>query len=82
MYDGDTPQPSAAAQSAPLSDWTTVKSGNSYDGDEDLLESTLAGGGTLKDHLLDQISIAALPPDKRLICLTLIDSIEDRKSVV
>jgi len=77
IYDGDTPQPSPAAQSAPLSDWTTVKSGNSYDGDEDLLESTLADGGTLKDHLLDQVSIAALPPDKRLICLTLIDSIDE-----
>jgi len=77
IYDGDTPQPSPSAQSAPLSDWTTVKSGNSYEGDEDLLESTLAGGGTLKDHLLDQVSIAALPPDKRLICLTLIDSIDE-----
>ncbi len=77
MYDGDTPQPSPTAQSAPLSDWTTVKSGNTYDGDEDLLESTLAGGGTLKDHLLDQVSIAALPPDKRLICLTLIDSVDE-----
>ncbi len=77
MYDGDTSQPAPTAQSAPLSDWTTVKSGNTYDGDEDLLESTLAGGGTLKDHLLDQVSIAALPPDKRLICLTLIDSVDE-----
>src|SRR5579871_3882399 len=77
IYDGDTPQPSPAAQSAPLSDWTTVKSGNSYDGDEDLLESTLADGGTLKDHLLDHVSITPLPPDKRLICLTLIDSIDE-----
>lgn len=77
LYDGDTPQPVPTVQNAPLSDWTTVKSGNSYEGDEDLLESTLAGGGSLKDHLIDQVSIAALPPDKRLICLTLIDSIDE-----
>ncbi len=77
LYDGDTPQPAAAAQSSPLTDWTTVKSGNAFDGDEDLLESTLADGGTLKDHLLDQISIAALAPDMRLICLTLIDSVDE-----
>jgi len=77
LYDGDTPQPAPSAQSAPLSDWTTVKAGNGYDGDEDLLESTLAGGGTLKDHLLDQLSIAALAPDARLICLTLIDSVDE-----
>ncbi|MGZ5931417.1 MAG: RNA polymerase factor sigma-54 [Rhizomicrobium sp.] len=77
LYDADTPQPAPSAESAPLSDWTTVKSGNSFEGDEDLLESTVAGGGTLKDHLMDQLSIAALPPDKRLICLTLIDSVDE-----
>ncbi len=77
LYDGDTPQPAAAAQSSPLTDWTTVKSGNAFDGDEDLLESTLADGGTLKDHLLDQLGIAALSPEKRLICLTLIDSVDE-----
>jgi RNA polymerase sigma-54 factor len=77
LYDADTPQPAPSTESAPLSDWTTVKSGNTFEGDEDLLESTVAGGGTLKDHLMDQVSIAALPPDKRLICLTLIDSIDE-----
>jgi RNA polymerase sigma-54 factor len=77
LYDGDTPQPVAAQQGTPLSDWSTVKSGNSFEGDEDLLESTVAGGGTLKDHLEDQLTIAALSPDKRLIGLTLIDSIDE-----
>jgi RNA polymerase sigma-54 factor len=77
MYDGDTPQPAPVAQSGSLTDWTTVKSGNAFEGDEDLLESTLAGGGTLKDHLTDQVSIAALPPDMRLICLQLIDSVDE-----
>jgi len=77
LYDGDTPQPAAAAPSAPLTDWSTVRSGNSFEGEEDLLESTLADGGTLKDHLLDQLGIAALSADKRLICLTLIDSVDE-----
>ncbi|HXC55110.1 MAG TPA: RNA polymerase factor sigma-54 [Rhizomicrobium sp.] len=77
LYDGDTPQPAAAAQASPLTDWTTVKSGNAFEGDEDLLESTLADGGTLKDHLLDQVSIAALSAEKRLICLQLIDAVDE-----
>ena len=45
-----------------------------FEGDEDGLESTLAGGGTLKDHLEAQLAIAALTPDDRLICLALIDA--------
>ncbi len=78
MYDGDTPQPAPPqGDAAPLTDWTTVKSGNSFEGEEDFLESTLADGGTLKDHLLDQLGIAALAPEKRLICLTLIDSVDE-----
>jgi RNA polymerase sigma-54 factor len=47
------------------------------DSDEDLLESTVAGGGTLKDHLEDQLTIAALSHDKRLIGLALIDSVDE-----
>src|SRR5271156_19655 len=31
LYDAATPQPAAAAQSSPLTDWTTVKSGNVFD---------------------------------------------------
>ncbi|HLJ53116.1 MAG TPA: hypothetical protein VKT24_07000, partial [Rhizomicrobium sp.] len=77
LYDADTTAPPAAQQGAPLSDWSTVKSGNNGDGDEDFLESTVAGGGTLKDHLQDQLTIAALSPDRRLIGLTLIDSIDE-----
>jgi RNA polymerase sigma-54 factor len=77
MYDGGDAQPTASSQAAPLTDWTTVKSGNSFEGDEDFLESTLADGGTLKDHLLDQVSIAGLDPEKRLICLQLIDSVDE-----
>ena len=77
LYDGDTPQPAPSAESAPLTDWTTVKSGNSFEGDEDLLESTVAAAARSRIILVDQLSIAALTPDKRLICLTLIDSIDE-----
>ncbi|HEV2650500.1 MAG TPA: RNA polymerase factor sigma-54 [Rhizomicrobium sp.] len=77
MYDGDTPQPTASSANTPLTDWSTVRAGNSFDGDEDMLESTVAAGGSLKDHLIDQLTIAALSPDRRLICLTLIDSVDE-----
>ena len=79
MYDGDDAAPSRrpAPQSGSLTDWTTVKSGSSFDGDEDRLESTVAGGGSLKDHLEDQLSIAALLPDDRLICMALIDAVDE-----
>lgn len=65
------------AQEAPLADWSTVRSSQRYDGDEDLLESTVADGGTLKDHLLEQLAIAALNHDKRLICVALIDAVDE-----
>jgi RNA polymerase sigma-54 factor len=78
MYDGDTPSAAAPApQGEKLTDWSTVKAGNRYDGEEDPLESSVAGGGTLKDHLLDQLAIAALTADDRLICLSLIDGIDE-----
>ena len=79
MYDsGDAAAPMSGAGSLqPLTDWTTVKSGNSFEGDEDPLESILAGGGSLKDHLEDQLAIAALNGEDRLICLTLIDAVDE-----
>jgi RNA polymerase sigma-54 factor len=79
MYNGDdvAPPNSGPQASAPLTDWTTVKSSQRFDDGEDPLESTLASGGTLKDHLEEQLTIAALPPDERLICLTLIDAVDE-----
>ena len=79
MYDGEqqaAPAPSAQSSTS-LTDWTTVKSSQSFDSGEDPLESTLAAGGTLKDHLEEQLSIAALPPEERLICVTLIDAVDE-----
>jgi RNA polymerase sigma-54 factor len=83
MYDPDTndagpaPSNSGPVSGQPLTDWSGVKSGNRFEGEEDLLESTVADGGTLKDHLEQQVAIAALTPDDRMILLALIDSIDE-----
>jgi RNA polymerase sigma-54 factor len=78
MYDDGDPAPTPAAPAGqPLADWTNLRSSNRFEGDEDPLESTLAGGGTLKDHLEDQVAIAALTPDDRMICLALIDAVDE-----
>src|SRR6195952_783294 len=73
MYDGDIPTQRVAEgpQSGSLTDWTTVKSGNAYEG-EDGLESSVAAALSLKDHLESQLSIAALLPEDRLILMALI----------
>ncbi|HEX4302534.1 MAG TPA: RNA polymerase factor sigma-54, partial [Rhizomicrobium sp.] len=76
MYDGDAPAPGPMASQGPLSDWTTLKSGGGFDG-EDGFEATVAEDVTLKDHLESQLTIAALTADDRLICLALIDSIDE-----
>jgi RNA polymerase sigma-54 factor len=73
LYDAEAPQPA----NTPLTDWSTVRSGQRLESGEDLLESTLASGVTLKDHLLDQLSIAALSPERRMIGVTLIDAIDE-----
>jgi len=64
--------------SQPLTDWSTVRSsGPRLEGDEDGLENLLGSGESLKDHLLDQLAIAALDPELRLICLSLIDAVDE-----
>jgi RNA polymerase sigma-54 factor len=77
MYDGDTP--AAAAGPGPsqgsLTDWTTVKSGG-FEG-EDGFESTIAEDVSLKDHLEGQLTIAALTDEDRLICMALIDAVDE-----
>src|SRR5580765_1386815 len=52
----------APVQNAPLTDWTTVRGAQRFEGDADSLESTIAAGGTLKDYLEEQLAIAALSP--------------------
>ena len=78
MYDGDIPTTRAAEgpSAGSLTDWTTVKSGNAYEG-EDGLESSVAAQLSLKDHLESQLSIAALLPEDRMILLALIDAVDE-----
>ena len=81
MYDGGSENGPGAASVGPaggnLTDWTTVKSGGSFEGDEDGFESSLAESANLKDHLESQLTIAALNGDDRLICLSIIDAIDE-----
>ena len=76
MYDGEPRKSAEGPQSGSLTDWTTVKSGNAYDG-EDSLESSVAADASLKDHLEGQLSIAALLPEDRMILLALIDAVDE-----
>src|SRR5579872_4322682 len=73
VYDSEAP----AQRDRSLSDWTSVKSSVRIDGSDDELESALTAADSLKDHLLNQLSIAALSPELRLIAVALIDGIDE-----
>ena len=73
----DSARADAPPEAAPLTDWTTVKSGGRADGEEGSLEGTLVEAQTLKDHLEDQLSIAGLGGDARLIGVAIVDSIDE-----
>jgi RNA polymerase sigma-54 factor len=73
LYDGEA----ANGAGTPLADWSTLRSGPRIEGSDDGLESVVSSDGTLKDHLHEQLSIAALAPDLRLIAVTLIDAIDE-----
>ncbi len=77
MYDGEAAAPPPASGQASLTDWTRVGPGGSFDGDDEGFESALAGETTLKAHLEAQVLIAALTDEDRLICLALIDAIDE-----
>jgi RNA polymerase sigma-54 factor len=79
MHESDSPPPTASGASSneKLTDWTTAGSGQRFDGDEDGFESTLTTAATLKDHLEEQLSIAALHPEDRMICVAMIDCIDE-----
>lgn len=63
--------PSAAS----LSDWG--KGGGQGGSNEDFLESAVSESVTLKDHLREQLAIAMLNDVQRLICLAMIDSVDE-----
>ena len=61
-----------------LSDYAGTRSSQSLDEDgENALERTLAKDISLRDHLSEQLSIAALPGDRRLIGSAIIDVIDE-----
>jgi RNA polymerase sigma-54 factor len=74
-YDDGEPAMAPAAAQGSLTDWTQVKSSGGFD--EEGMESSVAADLTLKDHLEAQLAIAALLPEDRLICLALIDGIDE-----
>ena len=79
MYDSGEAAPTASTPAAntgevSLTDWTQAKSGGF---DEEGMESSIAAELSLKDHLEAQLAIAALTPEDRLICLALIDGIDE-----
>jgi RNA polymerase sigma-54 factor len=63
--------------SASATDWSKASSGPAIEMDENALERTLARSETLKDHLIEQLTIAALDPERRLIAVALIDAIDE-----
>src|SRR5881394_3349104 len=73
LYTDEVP----AAPPALVAGWTASRIGAPLDSDENSIERTLSQRRTLKDHLLDQLSAAALAPEQRLIGAALIDAIDE-----
>ncbi len=65
----------APAPEPALTDWSRVGSGGRPEGDD--YQDSGAAVLTLKDHLESQLSIAALPPARRLIAVALIESVDE-----
>ena len=68
---------SAVPRDETLSDWTSLRSSTPLGSGEDGLESVLSEAPNLKDHLLDQLAIAHVTPEQRLIAVALIDAIDE-----
>ncbi|MGB8601131.1 MAG: hypothetical protein WCD42_02935, partial [Rhizomicrobium sp.] len=79
----DTGEPAAAEPSyegmpsegmAATADWGK---GGRPSGEEDFIEATVSEAGTLKDHLIEQLTIAGLDGARRLIAVSLIDAVDE-----
>jgi RNA polymerase sigma-54 factor len=75
VYVDDAAPP--AVRDSQLSDWTTVRSATPFDDAGEEFGRTLARPTTLKDHLLGQLSIAAMTAEERFIAVALIDAIDE-----
>jgi len=78
MHGEDFGSDRAAQQQSP-SDWSNLRSAGPAMGEdgENSLERTLTHDVTLRDHLTEQLSIAALDGERRLIGASLIDVIDE-----
>ncbi|HEY8950451.1 MAG TPA: RNA polymerase factor sigma-54 [Rhizomicrobium sp.] len=78
MHGEDFGSDRATQQQSP-SDWSNLRSAGPAMGEEgeNSLERTLAHDVTLRDHLTEQLSIAALDGERRLIGASLIDVIDE-----
>jgi RNA polymerase sigma-54 factor len=78
MHAEDFGSDRAAEQPNP-SDWTSMRSSGQSLGEdgENAIERTLAQAATLRDHLTEQLTIAALDGERRLIGAALIDVIDE-----
>ncbi len=79
--DGDEatekPAPSELEPAAPLVDWSRTGSGARMRDGEDGIEGSLAAQPTLRDHLTEQLGVAAFAPAQRLIAAVLIESVDE-----
>jgi RNA polymerase sigma-54 factor len=78
MHGEDFGSDRSVQQQSP-SDWSNLRSAGPAQGEEgeNALERTLAHDATLRDHLTEQLSIAALDGERRLIGAALIDAIDE-----
>ena len=72
------PQPSLSPGEPAESGWTAVRGDRrGGEGEGDYLETTVAAGANLHEHLVDQLSIAVADPMQRMIGRQLIDLIDE-----
>ena len=77
-FTNDSPAdaPREAGAAALGADWSSASAGG-YDGGENRLEQTISGAASLRDHLLEQLSLLDCTPAQRLIGQYLVDSVDD-----
>ena len=60
-----------------LSNWSSVRGGGSFDGDDSNLEAFVSEQKSLKDHLLEQLHLTLSDPAQRMIGHHLVDMVDD-----
>jgi RNA polymerase sigma-54 factor len=68
---------SSAPADAPLLSWKSGRAGTDFDGDESGFESNATRPPTLREHLIDQLSVELTDPVDRLVGSHLIEMVDD-----